>query len=1000
MTCLVSSAFPVGAWAQLVPKQGSFHVVGQTGSWVAQSQDLTYSSESGAQFTWQNTARTLDVNILTQGASWNFGIATPFEDTGVANYTRATRYPFQASTVPGLDVGGDGRGCNRSRGTFQIYLLERNILDGNIVRMAATFDQSCYSYGEGYMPPIHGEITLGGAQLPNPRPTLNEKPTYPNPNAVPGYLNLRSDPQESTGHGLDYSLSAERLDAFAWEHSPTEYYGVEIYAAAADSSNNWIMQFAAPGNKKIVPGKYESSPFGENNPGSTIRVMSGSSSCGGSGGTLEVFLADYGTDGKLKRFDAYFEQRCTDRAAALRGEIRVGIPGDPAVHPPYPLVPAYYAIASDAGSYVGKGNNYLFSSDEGDLIDWWVKDDHLQLLFSDPYSPFHTLLTMRTGGGQFVPGAYDLATRFSAGPGKPALDVGVASDGCGQSKGFFDVLVADYRPDGTAEGFEAKYEIHCEGSSSRVIGHLRLGIAAPLSPLPKLAPLPAYMTVRSQPGDAVGAGGSYSLSAEKGQLAYWGGTRSLENLLPIDWQPGKTDRWSLVFKTPGKAAAGNYTGLNSTIASQTAGFSIYGHGRACEQQTGNFEILEAVYGRAGTLVRFHALFDQKCIESTEGLTGEIKIGIPGALEEFPPGSAPAPGTVPGGPVRLWGSGAFGSLGDGTVADSSVPVAPAGIAVAGGASAGFLHSLAVTAEGTVMGWGYNAYTQTGIPAGAQIDRPQAIPNFGGAQNVSAGLIHSLALKKDGTVYGWGWNGFGLVGDGTTSDRSAPTRAAGLTSVTKVSAGALHSLALRSDGTVWAWGWNGFGQIGDGTHADRTTPVRVPGLHDVIDISAGWYHNLALTRDGTLYSWGWNGVGQIGDGTKTDRPSPVVVASNIEEISAGLAHSLAITTKQTAMAWGWNALGQLGDGTTVDRSSPVPICLPECGWSPIRPKQLSAGGVHTLATTTDGKVWSWGWNWFGQLGDGTTIDRNLPKPVMPQLTASDISAGFIHSLLVSR
>jgi alpha-tubulin suppressor-like RCC1 family protein len=986
MSCLLSTAFPIGAWSQAAPGQGTLRVVGQPGSGVGSGD---FSSELGARFRWESTAKTLDVEILSpEGDSWRVGIGTAFEETSVANYTRATRYPFQATTVPGLNVDGDGSGCNRSTGSFQIYVLERDVLSREVVRFAATFDQSCLNH-----PPIHGELTLGGARVPDPRPTLEERPLYPNPNAVPAFLNLRSDYGESIGRGLNHSLSAERLDAFNWEHLPNPYYGVVVNVAAADGQSSWDLMFAAPGGKQIVPGKYESSVSGQNNPGSKVLVSSTGRACGDSTGAFEVFVADYADDGTLKRFDAYIEQRCSDDAAALRGEIRLGIPGEPAVQASYALVPAHHTAATQ--NYDGVGNNYFMSSDSGDLIDWSVEENRLQLIFDDPDGP-DVSVSMISGGERFAPGPYNLATS-SHERGKPFLRTSYGGDSCYQSKGFFDVLVADYRPDGTAERFEATYENYCSGSV-RATGHVRLGIATPLEPLPELAVTPTYLVIKSEPGDPVGSGGKYSLAGERGDTIAWGGTQSLANLLPIHFNAGRSNRWNLTFRTPDRAEVGNYTNLNSKITSQDAGLEISG-GRACEEQTGSFRILEAVYGRSGSLTRFHAVFDHKCIESTEGLTGEVKLGVPGALEVFPPGSIP---TNPvGGPLRLWGSGEFGALGNGRLVDSSLPLAPSGLLVAAKASAGFFHSLAVTREKTVQGWGYNAYGQTGIVGPAQVNRPETIPNLTDVDNVSAGLYHSVAVKEDGSAYSWGWNGFGVVGDGTTTDRTTPTGAKGLPPVHEVSSGALHSVALARDRTVWTWGWNGLGQLGDGTRTARATPVRVPGLPaNIVDVSAGWYHNLALSDGGTLYAWGWNALGQVGDGSTTDRLKPIAIAGNVTSISAGYVHSVSVRNSR-AMAWGWNGLGQLGDGTTVNRSRPVELCVPDCDYDGYKGvAKVAAGGMHSVAKTSSGKVFTWGWNAFGQLGDGTKADRPIPKLVMPELTVADVSAGYVHSLLVSR
>jgi alpha-tubulin suppressor-like RCC1 family protein len=176
--------------------------------------------------------------------------------------------------------------------------------------------------------------------------------------------------------------------------------------------------------------------------------------------------------------------------------------------------------------------------------------------------------------------------------------------------------------------------------------------------------------------------------------------------------------------------------------------------------------------------------------------------------------------------------------------------------------------------------------------------------------------------------------------------------GQVNVSHVAAGFDHSLALRTDGTVRAWGYNGDGELGDGTTINRSTPVTVSalnpkvskGLSGVIQLSGGAYHSLAVRTDGSVVAWGGNYYGEVGDGTLTNRTIPVAVtgaASGVTRVSAGGYHSVAFRTDGTVQAWGYNHYGQVGDGTTTDRTSPVTVP----GLSQVF--QVSAGGWHTLA-----------------------------------------------------
>ena len=245
--------------------------------------------------------------------------------------------------------------------------------------------------------------------------------------------------------------------------------------------------------------------------------------------------------------------------------------------------------------------------------------------------------------------------------------------------------------------------------------------------------------------------------------------------------------------------------------------------------------------------------------------------------------------------------------------------------------------------TVAAWGDNFFGQLGngvplpYPDDSRSTMPVEVSNLDGAElkAIAGGANHSLALKNDGTVLAWGLNQDGQLGDGTNTDSSTPVEVKDpndpsgyLSGVKALAAGSSHSLALKDDGTVWAWGTNESGQLGDGTNANSTQPVKVANLSGVEAISGGGAssYSLALKDDGTVWAWGDNRAsqgtrigGQLGDDEITSSNTPLQVSdlpSGMEAIAAGAEHGLALKDDGTVWAWGYNWFGQLGDGTSTD------------------------------------------------------------------------------------
>ena len=267
-------------------------------------------------------------------------------------------------------------------------------------------------------------------------------------------------------------------------------------------------------------------------------------------------------------------------------------------------------------------------------------------------------------------------------------------------------------------------------------------------------------------------------------------------------------------------------------------------------------------------------------------------------------------------------------------------------------------------------------------------------------VAAGAYHTVALDRAGRVWTWGNNERGQLGDGGTENRPVPGQLnfTGNLALISIAAGNYHTVALDENGYVWTWGANEYGQLGDGSTSDRITPVRI-NLANITAVAIGAYHTVALDRAGRVWTWGNNEHGQLGNGSAGENvknliPRRINLAS-IEKITAGGWHTVVLDEKHRVWAWGGNWYGQLGNGSIVSKSIPRRVNLPCI-------KQVVAGNEHTVALDTRGQVWTWGDNEHGQLGGGTSglgAYRPLPAPI--NLTSiEEITAGSAHTAVLDR
>ena len=200
---------------------------------------------------------------------------------------------------------------------------------------------------------------------------------------------------------------------------------------------------------------------------------------------------------------------------------------------------------------------------------------------------------------------------------------------------------------------------------------------------------------------------------------------------------------------------------------------------------------------------------------------------------------------------------------------------------------------------------------------------------------------------------------------------------------VSAGFQHSLALTGDGAVFTWGKGGFGCLGHGEDlSNQLLPKKIEAFADqrVVALSAGAHHSLALTADGTVWSWGYGGFGQLGHGDQQHQLLPKKIEAfsgqRVVAVSAGGTNSLATTTDGAVWSWGRGNFGKLGHGDEQLQLLPKKVEA----FAGQRVLAVSAGGYHSLALTGDGAVFTWGKGGFGCLGHGEDLSNQLlPKKV---------------------
>jgi alpha-tubulin suppressor-like RCC1 family protein len=254
-------------------------------------------------------------------------------------------------------------------------------------------------------------------------------------------------------------------------------------------------------------------------------------------------------------------------------------------------------------------------------------------------------------------------------------------------------------------------------------------------------------------------------------------------------------------------------------------------------------------------------------------------------------------------------------------------------------------------------------------------------------VDGGCLYNVAIRADGTL--WWFKHFSKSLDNylTSATFEHPKLISSSKDWSSLSAGIWHFYALKKDGTLWTMGENINGTIGDGTYTDKTTLTQVGNANDWKNISTNYNHSLAIKNNGSLWCWGNNTYYQLSNlvSQNTNMNTPIQIGTDLDWkiICAGSMSSFAIKQDGTLWAWGWNGYGQIGDGTRINKQ--IPIKIGNSIW-----KKISSNGNTTFGIKDDGTLWAWGLNTIGQFGNNTTLPSNVPLQIGTLNTWTEIDS----------
>jgi cysteine-rich repeat protein len=262
------------------------------------------------------------------------------------------------------------------------------------------------------------------------------------------------------------------------------------------------------------------------------------------------------------------------------------------------------------------------------------------------------------------------------------------------------------------------------------------------------------------------------------------------------------------------------------------------------------------------------------------------------------------------------------------------------------------------------------------------------------SAAMGNDHTCFLRS-GNVWCSGRGSYGQMGDGSNRSRtSTPVPVPGLSSVVSLAAGGYHNVAVKSDGTVWAWGYNHNAELGQGDRSDRNEPSRVVGISDAVLATTTHHGSCIVHRDRTMSCWGYGGHGQNGDGHTSTRELPVRVQdlTDVDSVSGGVYHYCAHRRDKSVRCWGYGNYGQTRNQVDNYGYARTPTGVLEIG----DVEEVTTGGYHTCVRKADAKVYCFGYNNHGEVGQGNTSYRSIGMRQVNNLSdVAEVSGHHHHS-----
>jgi alpha-tubulin suppressor-like RCC1 family protein len=525
--------------------------------------------------------------------------------------------------------------------------------------------------------------------------------------------------------------------------------------------------------------------------------------------------------------------------------------------------------------------------------------------------------------------------------------------------------------------------------------------------------------------DLVAAGGLFSLSVQSGRAWSWGYNNFGQ--LGINVSGVAANRSTPVsvlgaVKTFCKISAG----ANFSLAIDKNG-RAWGWGRNISGEVGDNTITQrltpvSILGGVKTFCHIAASLGNHSLALThtgrawawgDGANGRLgdntivskrtPVSVLGAVKTFckiAAGNAWSLAIDKNGRAWAWGNGGDGRLGRNSTVSSLTPVSVLGVVKTFcEIAAGNATSAAIDKNGRIWSWGFNNSGQLGNGANVQqltpVSLAGAVKTF---CKISLSNGQTLALDKNGRAWGWGFNTTGLLGDNSVTARNTPVSVAGaIKTFCQIAAGNQHALAIDKNNNTWAWGPNDQGQLGANLSALVRTPKSIVlGANKTFcQVNIGGGFSIMIDRVGKIWSWGVNTSGFIGDNTTTARYTPINLAGvnkTFCKVASGGGWTLAIANTGRLWGWGLNTNGRIGDNSTTQRNTPVSILGAAKTFC-----QIDCGNAHSLAIDKNGRAWAWGNNTFGALGNNSTVSRNTPVSVLGAIkTFCQVAAGTQFSL----